>query len=254
MLRPMLRIGTRPRRLLLRPAPPSRKVPRAVAGAVRIIWCTNPAPRERVTQLVGSMLLSAVACIVLSLVMMILRGESIEPNLYAWLAASSVLGSWAVLIPAKLWEGQRGDAVLRRFVMLVIGLVYGAASFVLANFLLIDLHFDRKFGSIVDYRNFGSDFFSDSGSPRILAYLAFFGFMFVIVRWWRQADPLRSTRLSIWHTAVAVVLSWLVAGFWAFPQPWGLMLAATIAISVQLAAPWLTPAERAQLPRPAGGG
>ena len=210
-------------------------------------------PRERVTQLIGSMLLSAVACIVLSLVMMILRGESIEPNLYAWLATSSVLGSWAVLIPAKIWEGQRGDAVLRRFVMLVIGLVLGAASFGLANFLVVNLHPDWRFGSMAHTERFGADFYID-GTPQILAYLAVFGFMFVIVRWWRQADPLRSTRLSIWYTGVAVFFSWAIAAFWAFPQPWGLMLAATIAISVQLAAPWLTPAERAQLPRPAGGG
>ncbi len=211
-------------------------------------------PKERITQLVGSMLISAVACFVLALVMMILRGESVEPNLYAWLAVSSVLGSWAVLIPAKLWEGQRGDAVLRRFVMLVIGLAFGACSFGLANWLFIELRSDRQFGSMGDFRRFGSDFFSPSGSPQILAYLAFFGFLFVIIRWWRQADPLRSTRLSIWHTGVTVFFSWLVAAFWSFPLPWGLMLAATIAISVQLAAPWLTPAERAQLPRPTGGG
>ncbi len=210
-------------------------------------------PRERVTQLLGSMLLSAAGCLVLSLVMLILRGQSPEPGLYAWLAGSAILGSWSVLIPAKLWEGSRGDPVRRRFVMLVVGLACGVCSSVLSAWLMVDLPRERGglWDSMTRFARFGADFYSPNGSPQILAFLAYFGFLFVIIRWWRQGDPLRSTRLSIWHTAVAMFWSWLIAAFWAFPQPWATMVAATIAISVQLAAPWLTPAERAQLPKPA---
>src|SRR5262249_41506055 len=50
--------------------------------------------RERLTQLVGSMLLSAVICSVVGLVVMMLRGQTLEMGQYAWLAASSTLGSW----------------------------------------------------------------------------------------------------------------------------------------------------------------
>src|SRR5262249_8486976 len=86
-------------------------------------------PRERITQLIGSLLLSLVACLVISLVVMILRGETPDPTQYAWLASTTILGSWAVLIPAKYWEGTRGDTVRRRFTMLVIGLAYGMVAY-----------------------------------------------------------------------------------------------------------------------------
>ncbi|HTQ40263.1 MAG TPA: serine/threonine-protein kinase [Pirellulales bacterium] len=210
---------------------------------------TPGTPRERFTQLLGSMLLAALACLVVGLVVMILRGETPDPVQFMWLASSAVLGSWAVLVPAKFWEGRRGDPVLRRFVMLIIGLVYAVASFGLAAWLAVPLHFDSRMGDI-PATALVNNFFDSIGSPRMVAFLAYFGFLFVFVRWWRLADPLRSTRLSIWHTAVTLFCAFLIGLFWPFPQPWGWMLTVTIAIAVQLASPWLTVAERAKLPRP----
>ncbi|HZZ26735.1 MAG TPA: serine/threonine-protein kinase [Pirellulales bacterium] len=207
-------------------------------------------PRERFTQLVGSLLLSALVCAVVSLVVMILRGETPDPVAYSWLASSAVLGSWAVLIAAKFWEGTRGDPVLRRFVMLMIGLAFSVVSYGMATWLALPLHYESRFGDIPAL-GLENNFFDSVGSPRLVAFLAYFAFLFVFVRWWRLADPLRSTRLSIWHTAVTLFCSFLIGLFWPFPQPWGWMLTVTIAIAVQLASPWLTPAERAQLPRPA---
>jgi hypothetical protein len=73
------------------------------------------------------------------------------------------------------------------------------------------------------------------------AYLAYFGFLFLLVRWWRGADPLRSTRLSLLGTSSALFVAWLLNFVWPFPQPWGLMATATISIAVQLASPWVPP-------------
>ena len=210
-------------------------------------------PRERITQLLGSLLLSTLVCAVVSLVVMILRGETPDPVQYTWLACSAVLGSWAVLIPAKLWEGTRGDPVLRRFVMLMVGLGLSVASYGIVTWLALPLHYESRFGDI-PAMGIEEKFFDSFGSPRLVAFLAYFGFLFVIVRWWRLADPLRSTRLSIWHTAVALFCSFLIGLFWPFPQPWGWMLTVTIAIAVQLSSPWLTLAECAQLPRAVPGG
>jgi len=218
-----------------------------------LIYPPGP-PRERITQLIGSLLLSAATCLVVALVVMFLRGETPEPNQYAWLAMSSILGSWCVLVPAKIWEGSRGDAALRRFVMLAIGLAFGAIAFGLLNWLMISLSAYSASPMGGPAREFKSGFFDSLGAPKMIAFLAYFGFLFLIVRWWRLADPARSTRLSIWHTAVAVFCSWALTLFWPFPQPWGVMVAATIAISVQLASPWLSPTERAALAQPTAGG
>ena len=158
------------------------------------------------------------------------------------------------MIPAKFWDGTQVDAALRRFVMLVMGLVFGAATFGLFDWLSIRLPFDPSFDTVGPAHELQRSFFGPDGSPHLIAFLAYFGFLFVIPRWWRQADPLRSTRLSIWHTGVALFWALILTVFWPFPQPWGLMLTATIAIAVQLSSPWLSPVDRARLARPAAGG
>jgi Protein kinase domain len=210
-------------------------------------------PRQRIAELLGSMLLSTLICLVVGLVVMMLRGHSLDTDQYAWLAASSTLGAWAVLIPSKLWEGTRGDEALRRFVMLVMGLIFGAAAYGLMSWLMVSLHPEMHLDS-APFHSFNRDFYSAEGTPQLAAFLAYFGFLMVLPRWWKQADPLRSTRISIWHTLCVVFWSWVLTLVWGFPQPWGLMLTATVAIAVQLASPWLSPSQRAQLPRPAAGG
>ena len=75
-------------------------------------------------------------------------------------------------------------------------------------------------------------------------YLAAFGSLFLVIRWWRQADPVRSTRLSLWSLFVCVFLSGVIANVWGFPQPWLLMIAASISVAVQLASTWIHPRER----------
>ena len=133
--------------------------------------------------------------------------------------------------------------------MLVMGLGLGALSYGLFSWLLVSLP-HRQTYEIPITRDALKHFFAADGSPQMIAFLAYFGFLFVIPRWWKQADPLRSTRLSIWHTLVVVFWSWALTWFWGFPQPWGLMLTATVAIAVQLASPWLSVTDRAKLPLP----
>jgi len=200
-------------------------------------------PRERVADLAGSLLLSAGMVAALSLVMVLLRGQPMQPEQFAWLAVISTASAWCVLIPAKLWEGTRGDAALRRFTMLVTGLGIGAAAFGLHRLLLVELPFDFVLRPArPDYIPRG--FYTESGAPLLYAYLAYFGFLFLAVRWWRQADPLRSTRLSFWSTCSSVFGAWLVNLIWPFPQPWGFMVVATMSIALQLASPWVGPRGR----------
>jgi hypothetical protein len=85
-----------------------------------------------------------------------------------------------------------------------------------------------------------------------MRYLAYFGFLFLLVQWWKQADPMRSSRLSLWSLAVCLFWAWalcIVPNF-SFPQPWGMMMAGTISLAVQLSSPWVDP--QARLARPAG--
>ena len=92
-----------------------------------------------------------------------------------------------------------------------------------------------------------SAMYNDEQAPKLPAFLVYFAGMFVATRWWLQSDPLRATRLSVFSTAICVLWAWILHLIWPFPQPWGLMLAATISIAVQLASPWMPTSERARL-------
>jgi len=196
--------------------------------------------RQKVTELTGSMLLAALVAGIMSVVMLVLRRDQVmQPEQLVWLSLVGVLGSWAVMIPAKLWEGTDTEQTARRFTMLVAGLLVGAAATGLAQFLSIEFH-PLEAGSYSRWlgREVTSSFYSPTGEPTLLAYLAYFGFLMFVLRWWRQAEPDRPSRVSLWATAISVFGAWVLHLFWPFPQPWGLMLAATIAVSVQLASPW----------------
>ena len=201
--------------------------------------------RERVTELLGSLLASSLVAATMCLVMVILnafRSAVPRPEQSAWLVLMSIAGAWAVLIPSKFWEGSRGDAMLRRFIMMAVGLGLGVLAFAAAWVLKVDLPYDAKFSGPPSYNL--PDAFYAGGTPLLMAYMAVFGTLFLAIRWWRQADPLRSARMSLWSMVFCVFLAWLVAGLWLFPQPWLMMTACAISVSVQLASPWVHPRQR----------
>ncbi|MCC7085128.1 MAG: protein kinase [Pirellulales bacterium] len=200
-------------------------------------------PRERVVKLLASLLGSAVVVAVMSLVMAMLRGSAMEMNQYAWLVATSLMGSWAVLLLAKLWEGRRIDSAVQRFTLLVAGIAVGAISFFLMQWLMVSLPPDPKLLGADSMRT-ATELFNADGSPRLIALVAYYGFVFVVVRWWKLADPMRQTRLSLWSVALAVFWSYVINLIWIFPQPWGMMTAATIAVAVQMASPCAARQER----------
>jgi hypothetical protein len=81
-------------------------------------------------------------------------------------------------------------------------------------------------------------------NPPAAVYIAYFAFLFLIPRWWRQAEFTRSTRMSLWSIISCVFFAWLVHIFWWFPQPLGMAAAGVISLSTQLASPWMTPSQR----------
>jgi hypothetical protein len=201
---------------------------------------------------------------VLGLVMMVVGGQSMQGAIYAWgpfyiwLVVVATVGAWAILIPAKLWEGRedamvgpskgpRGEQVLRRFAMLVLGLAVGWLAFALSSMLMVDVARGEFTMRPILGDNWSGSMFSGNGTPLLPAYLAYFAGIFVVLRWWRQADPMRTTRLSLWDTAVAAGWAWLLHFIWPFPQPWGFMLAMTMSLAVQMSAPWFSPSRRTEI-------
>jgi len=211
-------------------------------------------PRVRVAQLFGSLLGASLVALTMCLVVLVLSGfgeNAAEMQLwgwqwwaqYAWLAAVSMAGTWSVLIVSKLWEGRPGDAMLRRFILMVIGLGVGLAAFASTSWFNITLPHDSHFLQIVNFRKHLNLTAAD-GWPMAKYYLAAFGTLFLLVRWWRLADPARTTRMSLWAMIVCAFLAAMIGDAWGFPQPWLPMIACSIAVAVQLASPWIHPRDR----------
>jgi hypothetical protein len=164
----------------------------------------------------------------------------------AWLWLCTTVGSWLVLGMGKFYERSSGEPVKRRFALLVAGLVFGLVAFAAAQFLIVKFHGEFVARELVSH-SIANRMYGVSGDPKLAAFLAYFGAIFVTVGWWKQTDPLRVSRLRIGPILTTLLAAWVWWMLFGFPQPWGFMLAAAIAITVQLAAPWLSQEDRAEL-------
>jgi hypothetical protein len=206
---------------------------------------------DRVGELTGSMLAAAAIAAVLTVVLTAINGESLDGSANslagpAWLWLMTTLGSWLVLGTGKFFERSSGEAVRRRFVMLVVGLAFGALAFTSGQFLMVDLHGGEVARDFVSH-GIARSMYEGDGAPKLAAFLAYFGAIFLSVGWWKQTDPLRSSRLRIGPILTTLLAAWVWWFVFGFPQPWGFMVAAAIAITAQLSAPWLSQQERTAL-------
>jgi hypothetical protein len=196
-------------------------------------------------QLSGAMLLAAAVTSAVVVIGIAVRGTHPQPEVVAWQFIVSTLGSWFVLIPAKLWEGTSGDAGLRRFTMVVMGLLLGVCGWALDEWLWVTLNYGQPLVSDA-ILPVGDAAYGADGQPGLLAYLAYFGLLMLVPRWWRQADPMRSKRLSLWTTALCVLYAVGLNKLCSFPQPWAMVAAASMSLAVQLSSPWISWSERIQ--------
>ena len=169
------------------------------------------------------------------------RGMPLQIEQCAWLYLVSLAGAWLVLAAAKFWEGSPGERMLRHFILMTIGFGLGLAAFGVAEVFLVRLPIDRDLTNRAGRaaaRWVPPAFYQD-GRPTAMAYMAVFATLLAVLRWWLDADPMRSTRLSLWSLVVTVVFAHFIAMAWQFPEPWLMMVAACMSVSVQLSSPWV---------------
>ena len=210
--------------------------------------------RERTAELLGSLFGSALVTLAMTVVMLLINdyrggmpslaeGSWVTLAGYAmWLLVVGIAGAWSVLVPAKLWEGVRGEPMIRRFVLMVLGLGLGAAAWIAATLFQVALPHDPHAAG-PQYPSL-QGFYDAGGRPLLMAYMAVFATLFFAVRWWRQADPLRASRLSLFAMFACALAAWLTAMIWGFPWTWLTMTACSVSVSVQLASPWIHPRKR----------
>jgi hypothetical protein len=206
--------------------------------------------RDKLSELLGSMLLAAVfAAVGACVVPLFFTSQPLSEQMaaYLWVAIVGTLGSWAILVPTKFAEGKLEDQIPMRITLLSLGAAVGLAAWFLSDALLMK---SPNWGEPIDI---GSGLVSHemlgwregSQSPvTLMSYVAYFAFLFLLPRWWRQAEYTRTSRLSLWCVIACVGAAWLLHVFWWFPQPTGMMVAGVMAVATQLASPWMPPSER----------
>jgi hypothetical protein len=219
-------------------APVSR--PTAASGPALPVFVIRPLT-VRAADLIGSLLVAAAvtaATCVVALLIAAYRGMRLQIEDCAWLYLVSLAGAWLVLTAAKSWEGSRGERMLRHFVLMIAGLGLGLVAFGMAEVFLVRLPIEA------DLNPHGSHLvpsaFCQDGRPTALAYMAVFATLLGILRWWLDADPARNQRLSLWSLLVTVFFAHLIALAWQFPaEPWLMMVAGCMSVTVQLSSPWV---------------
>jgi eukaryotic-like serine/threonine-protein kinase len=206
--------------------------------------------RDKWSELLSSMLMAAVVASLASLiapVLMGIQGSSAGLALYLWLALVATLGSWAIMVPSKFVEGKLEDQVPLRVTLLLLGGLVGLAAWGLSDALVVQIPSVKDLQEspgIISHELLHWSHPADGVNPPLAAYVTYFAFLFMLVRWWRQTEFTREARLSLWRVVVAVFCAWLVHLFWSFPQPAGMMVAGVIAFTTQLSSPWLPPSQR----------
>ncbi|WP_237607153.1 serine/threonine protein kinase [Roseimaritima sediminicola] len=200
----------------------------------------------RLTELSGSSTAAVVTTAVLGLVAALvgLRDTVITPlNIapYALTAATVAVASLVMLGMGKLWERDEGEGVTRRLVLSGVGAMIGAFAFAASEFLMLPVGGGPLAEHVIE--DLPQNFYFD-GAPRLVAMMAHFAILMGAVGWWKNTDPLRTRRVSLWAIAVAVVVEWGISQLLPIPQPWGMLAAGGTALVLQLTAPWENPRVR----------
>lgn len=216
--------------------------------------------RERATELLGSMLVSSVIASLLALIGVAFIADGFAGELYLWMAIVATLGSWAVMIPTKLGEGRVEDQAPLRFGLLITGALVGIVAWGVADVLTLELPvsqsvavgpWDTLAGEVLRINSYDSEIgkaFRNGAVPITLSVAtAYFAFLFVVLRWWRQAEFIRPDRVSVWSIIACTSAAFLMTFVSWFPQPAGAVVAGIIAFTTQLSSPWMPPSKRRQL-------
>jgi hypothetical protein len=231
------------------PPPPPR--PAAAPRPVRRAPAPPPPPaappplpgsRIRVAELSTAMLWSAVLTALLTLGTGAVYGidATRSPERLTDLFLVALAGSWVVLGENKALEGRKLEPKKRRFLNLVLGMVIGAAAFLLNEWLRIGPQHQGMFTQTM--REFGVSSGGaslDTDFGQSLAYFSTFGLMFLATNGWKSlAARDRKARFRVLPVLGSALIAALLIPLSPHVEPFGIATAVTIAIVTQLVSPW----------------
>lgn len=202
--------------------------------------------RQRVTEVSGSMAVAALCTVVITVGLCAVTNFLSTPSAVGLFAVTTLMGAWAIMLPAKTFEGF-GDVWMRRMVFLVLGGAVGTVAYWLDQNLMVDFEYSSSQPSLVVNEVADFSLMNDHGQPALAGYVLFFAGLFFLRRWWWHADAFRPHRLRLSSLLLTLGLGFVLSALLRFPFLWGMTWAVAISSVVQLASIWVPPAERVRL-------
>lgn len=200
---------------------------------------------DRWADVTGGWLCGAVVVAALCLLSMALLGVDVrgisQLSTYTWSVILACGGVWGLIALGQRWQRSPGTGA-RRLTQLALGLGIGAIAFASSQYYQPELT-NAHFVSMP--QGLRLDRIAPVGELGI--HLAYFGVVLTAVRWWKLVDPLRKHRFSLLAAVGCGGVAWITSMVLYFPQPWGIIVATSIAVAAQLSAPWVSWADRAKL-------
>jgi hypothetical protein len=234
------------------PAPVAVKpLPPPVPGVPPVVVAAAPTLRERTAELSLSMAGSTALAVLFSIITLALLANYSTDWAYEWsefgtTAFLLVLGSWAVLVPAKWWGERKGDEWLRRGVLMTLGLGVGAAATWLNGWYATIP--DPFTGTPPGPVNLVKD--SVPLAP-LFGHMSYFALAFFLLRWWKLTERNRRRRFSFFPVlvtgCVGLVLFFLWPGHETHGEVFlmqGPVVLTLLAAIVQIVSPWDEPAPK----------
>ena len=239
--------------------------PRYVAPApqpfpISAIVCTPATVRQipggqRATDITTSLSVALAAAALVTTAVHLATDMLPNPADVAFFGTVTLIAAWALIVPAKMWEGRKGDTILRRLIQGSLGLGVGAVAAVLQQFLMLNetplLHTDGD--GVFDGGTIGRIQMLENGLPTMAGFMVFFGLLFLIRRWWWQADSFRKSRFRISSSLVTLFLGVVLSAIMPFPEQLGAIWALAISAVVQLSSGWTPQEDRLLAPSPGSG-
>ena len=206
--------------------------------------------RQRLPELANSLATASLIASLLSLGVYVaaglaislglLRRAPIMPSLeHAVLfAATSVIGTWLLLIGHAGTLGKDWTRRQRWIVRLATGALIGSFAYAMDEFLMINVP-PASYTARSAFSSLGTHpLVVPGGDPTWMGYAWFFAGWLAIRHWSRDMDPMRRERFKIWNVIAAVATAFMMSWMFKFPQAYAMLWAGTISTTVQLASNW----------------
>ncbi len=192
--------------------------------------------RVKIAELAGSMTLSVVFAAVATTLLAALR-LSTDWTAIGTLFFLTVAVCWAVLIPSKFWAGKTKDESARRLTLMAGGALIGLGALWLDGW-------SPDLPSLGDgpTHAVSTTLSAENVIPIGAGYVAYFGLVLGLLRWWKVSDRRRDSWFSFFPVLATGIWSAVLLPLWPWSErPYGIAALVMASMIVQWVSPWQAP-------------